>query len=189
MFLSLLKGKRGVLAPFSVSFALLVFMSLIGVEWEVSLVLSSFTGVLLLSENVARSLWEDYAIFRMVLRFRREVVVVIVSSLIAFFSLLLNVLLAALVSLMYSVPLLFKSPGLLVWSLSSSLICTTLSIIGEMSGVSLSFMAAVLQLPLLIGFYGYLSAESPPTYLGLMAVMGLFYLSLMITFSDEFLEI
>ncbi|NPA79561.1 MAG: hypothetical protein GXO29_00715 [Thermotogae bacterium] len=188
MLLSLLKGRRGLLIPFSVSFALLIFSSLIGVEWEVSLSVASFVGGLTIAENVARALWEDDAVSRLTLRYGFTGVLLLLSAVISIASLILNVALAFMVAIVASAPILAYSLGLLLWVISSSLLCTITSAMGEVAGVSMGFIAAVLQVPLLIGLYGYLSGGNAPTYLGLLVVMGVFYLAFMGVFSDVILE-
>ncbi len=188
MLLSFLKGRRGILIPFSVSFALVIFLSLIGVEWGVSLSMATFVGSITVAEGVARALWEDGAVYRLTMRYGNSGTLFLMSAVVFVVSSILNVLVSAVVSVVSSAPVYAFAPGIAVWTLSSSLLCTLTSAMGEVAGVSMGFIAAVLQVPLLVGFYGYLSGGDPVVNLGLLTVMGVFYVSFMGVFADTLME-
>lgn len=188
MFLSFLKGRRGILLPFSVSFALVIFLSLIGVEWGIALSIAAFTGSLLVSEGVARALWEDGGVYRLAMEYGNSGVLFVMAAVVFAVSAVLNLLISFLVGIVSSAPVHNYAVGIGVWTASSSLLCALTSAIGEVAGVSLSFIAAVLQVPLLVGFYAYLSGGDALINLGLLAVMGVFYASFMGVFADAILE-
>lgn len=188
MLLSFLKGRRGILLPFSVSFALVIFLSLIGADWGIALSIASFIGSLTVAEGVARALWEDDAVYRLAMLYGNTGVLFIMAGAVMTVSLILNVLVAFVVWVVASAPVLPYAPGIAVWVLSSALLCTLTSAMGEVAGVSMGFIAAVLQVPLLVGFYGYLSGGDPIANLGLVVVMGIFYASFIGVFADTLME-
>ncbi len=189
MLLSFLRGRRGILLPFSVAFALVIFLSLVGADWGLSLALASFVGSLTVAEGVARALWEDDAVYRLSMLYGNTGVLFLMAGVVMVVSLILNVLVAFVVGVVASAPVLAYAVGIAVWVFSSSLLCTLTSAMGEVAGVSMGFIAAVLQVPLLIGFYGYLSGGDPITNLGLVAVMGVFYASFIGVFADTLMEV
>ncbi|NPB04071.1 MAG: hypothetical protein GXO39_06635 [Thermotogae bacterium] len=188
MFLSFLRGRRGIVQPFSVSFAIVIFLSLIGADWKVTYSIASFLGSLTVAEAVSRSLWEDGAIYRFILRFGHSGTFLFLSLVTFSLSLILNLSIGILLALIDAAPVAIYALGILIWTLSSSLLCSLISALGEMVGVSLTFISAILQIPLLVGFYGYLDGGDTTVYVGLLLVMGIFYLSFALTFSSVLFE-
>ena len=78
---------------------------------------------------------------------------------------------------------------ILVWTFSSTLMANFVSIMGEVAKVGMEFFTSILILPAVIGLYGYLKGENPLTFLGIVVVMGIFYLSLSILLSDTMLTL
>ncbi len=159
-------------------------MAFVGYEFPISIVISTIASSLISALNTTRAFWEDMAINRMILKFGRSLSLMVVASFVLTVNAITNLILLTFSFLFYNF-WGFKEIMLTgIWTLSSSLITTTLSIMGEIAKINLTFFSGLLMIPLLIGFYGSLTSEDVITFGGLMVVMGIFYLTFIFLFSD-----
>lgn len=168
---------------------MLIFMSLVGYDFPLSFTVSSFFAVVFASSNTIRAFWEDMAINRIVLRYGRGGGIFFPFSFVLAVSSLANSLILLLSFLIYNFFGLKEIIGTAIWTFSSSILTTIISIIGEMARVNMEFFSMVILLPLLLGFYGFLSSENYIIFFGLMVIMGVFYTSFAFAFSDIFFEV
>lgn len=185
----LFKGRRGAFQPAVIGLGILIFMSLVGYDFPLSFTVSSFFATVFASSNTIRAFWEDMAVNRIILRYGRVGGVFLPYSFVLVVSSFANFLILFLSFLIYNFFGFKEVIGVMVWTISSSILTTIISIIGEMARVNMEFFSMVILIPLLLGIYGFLSSESPLVFLGLMIVMGIFYTSFSLAFSDIFFEV
>ncbi len=164
-------------------------MSLIGYDFPLSFTVSSFFATLFASSNTIRAFWEDMAINRIILRYGRVGGIFFPYSFVLVVSSLANFLILLLSFLIYNFFGFKEVIGVAIWTLSSTMLTTIVFIIGEMARVNMEFFSMVILIPLLLGIYGFLSSENPFVFLGLIVVMGVFYASFALAFSDIFFEV
>lgn len=162
-------------------------MAFVVYEFSISIVVSTIVSSLISALNTTRAFWEDMAINRMILKFGRSLSLMIVCLFVLAVNSITNLILLTFSFLFYNFWGFKEIILTVIWTLSSSLMATILSVMGEIAKVNLTFFSGLLMIPLLVGFYGALTSEDVFTFGGLMVVMGVFYFAFIVLFSDVIL--